>query len=73
MYLNDRQYVDIQQVRDTWLQWTNYLRTQQLGGRDAYTTDRRLNMTAQAWSDYSASIGSISHRRRASDGYYNYN
>lgn len=73
IYLNDWQYVDVSKVRDTWLQWTNYLRTEQLGDRGAYSSDWRLNMTAQAWSDYSASIGSISHRRKASDWYYNYN
>ncbi len=73
VYLNDWQYVDMSQVRDTWLQWTNYLRTEQLGDRGAYAADWRLNMTAQAWSDYSASIGSISHKRKSSDGYYNYN
>lgn len=71
-YINDRQYINMSQVRDTRLSWTNYLRVEQLG-RSSYTTDWRVNATAQAWSDYSASIGSISHRRKASDGYYNYN
>jgi len=72
MYLNDWQYVDMEQVRDTRLQWTNYLRVEQLG-RTPYTRDWRVATTAQAWSDYSVSIGSISHKRKSSDGYYNYN
>ncbi len=73
VYLNDWQYVDVAQVRDTWLQWTNYLRTEQLGDRGAYAADWRLNATASVWSQYSASIWSISHKRKASDAYYNYN
>lgn len=72
IYLNDWQYIDMNQVRNTRLQWTNYLRVEQLG-REPYVRDWRVAATAQAWSDYSASIGSISHRRKASDGYYNYN
>lgn len=73
VYINNWQYVDVSQVRDTWLQWTNYLRTEQLGDRKAYVTDWRLNATATAWSQYAASIGSISHKRKSSDSYYNYN
>ena len=39
IYLNNWQYVNVAQVRDVWLQWTNYLRTEQLGDRDLYIAD----------------------------------
>lgn len=71
IYLNDRQYVDEEKVRQTWLQWTNDLRNEL--GRTPYSIDRRLNSTATARSKWAANIGSISHRRRSGDSYYNYN
>ena len=49
VYLNDRQYVDEAKIRNTWLEWTNNLRTEL--GRTPYTTDRRLNMTAKHRSE----------------------
>lgn len=73
VYINDWQYVDMKKVRNTWLDWTNYLRTQQLWGRNAYDSDWRLDATATAWSQSAAALWNISHKRKSSDGYYNYN
>ncbi len=38
-----------------------------------YEADKQLDFTAQYWSDYSKSIGSISHKRYNSKTYYDYN
>ncbi len=58
---SDIPWVDIEKVRNTWLEWTNWVRWE-LGLSD-YTIDNRLNITATEWSDFSKERGYIIHGR----------
>lgn len=53
--------LDINQVINTWLSWTNSVRLEQW--LSPYTIDTRLNGTAQEWSEYSKNRGYIIHGR----------
>lgn len=53
--------VDINQVINTWLSWTNSVRQEQ--GLSLYSIDTRLNGTAAEWSEYSKNRGYIIHGR----------
>lgn len=53
--------VDINQVINTWLSWTNTVRLEQW--LSPYSIDTRLNGTAQEWSEYSKIRGYIIHGR----------
>lgn len=59
--------VDMNQVINTWLSWTNSVRLEQW--LSPYTIDTRLNGTAQEWSEYSKNRGYIIHGRPG-DGCY---
>jgi uncharacterized protein YkwD len=63
--------VNWQQVRDTWLGWYNAARAET--GLSAYSYNKQLERTAKEWSDYSASIGVMSHKRPGTTAYYDYN
>ena len=54
-------WVDIEKVRQTWLEWTNGVRWDL--GLANYTIDNRLNITATEWSDFSKKQGYIIHGR----------
>ncbi len=58
---NSIRNVDLNRVRDTWLTWTNKVRSEQ--GLNPYSIDIRLNSTATEWSEYSKTRGYIIHGR----------
>ncbi|MDD2693311.1 MAG: CAP domain-containing protein [Candidatus Gracilibacteria bacterium] len=60
-YNNSVKNVDLDRVRNTWLTWTNKVRSEQ--GLAPYTIDTRLNSTATEWSEYSKTRGYIIHGR----------
>lgn len=60
-YNNSIRNVDINRVRDTWITWTNKVRSEQWLA--PYTIDTRLNGTATEWSEYSKTRGYIIHGR----------
>ena len=62
--------VDIDTVRATWFSWVNQARN--AAGLSSYSSSQVLDATAQAWSDYSASIGVMSHSRPGQTAYYDY-
>lgn len=62
--------VDTGKVEETRLQWNNELRaTLELPD---YTLDPRLSATAQERSEKAAVEDKIDHKRKPTDGYYNY-
>lgn len=62
--------IDTGKVEQTWLQWNNELREGlKLPG---YTIDPRLSDTAQEWSENAVENQTIDHKRKPTDGYYNY-
>jgi uncharacterized protein YkwD len=62
--------VDIGRVRDAWFSWVNAARATE--ARSPYQSSRILDATAQAWSDYSVSVGTMSHSRPGQTEYYDY-
>lgn len=62
--------VDLQQVRDAWLSRHNTARANKW--RYSYTWNSELERSAHIWATYLASINSSTHKRKASDNYYNY-
>jgi uncharacterized protein YkwD len=63
-------HVDMEAVRDAWLGWNNQLR--QRLKLQPYSIDNALNVTAANWSAYSASRGTIDHKRTLHAAYYDY-
>jgi len=67
---NTHSSVDIDEVRRAWFEWVNEARAAE--GKDAYDYSNVLDATAQAWSDYSSSVGTMSHTRPGQTEYYDY-
>lgn len=67
------EHIDFDQVRKAWLAWHNELRATE--GLEPYTYHSDLEKSAKSWSDElaSRSVKSGTHKRKESDGYYNYN
>ena len=63
--------VDMAKVREAWFGWVNGARDSE--GKQAYADSLVLDATAQAWSDYMAEAGNMTHMRPGSTGYYDYN
>lgn len=63
--------IDMQRVRQTWLDWYNTERNK-LGLHD-YTYNNALNRSAYIWSDFSMKRGELSHKRPGQTAYYDYN
>lgn len=66
----DMPNIDFDKVRKAWLDRHNALRAQQ--GLQPYSYHRDLEKTAKNWSDYLVSLKKATHKRAATDGYYNY-
>jgi len=62
--------VDIDEVRQAWFNWVNEARATE--GKTPYDYNNILDATAQAWSDYSVSVGTMSHSRPGQTEYYDY-
>lgn len=62
--------VDIDTVRATWFSWVNQARN--ADDLNSYGPSEVLDATAQAWSDYSADVGVMSHTRPGQTDYYDY-
>ncbi len=64
--------IDMSEVRDEWLVWYNSVRDQ--SGLHAYSYNDSLNYSATVWSEYSDSIGTMSHDRpgQSATGDYDY-
>ncbi len=62
--------VDMQAVRDAWLGWHNEARARKW--LYVYKWSPELEITAHNWSVYLASLNASTHKRKASDWYYNY-
>jgi uncharacterized protein YkwD len=63
--------IDMNRVRETWLSWNNTERSKL--GKAPYVYNPQLSRTATAWSNYSASIGVLAHKRPGQTAYYDYN
>jgi hypothetical protein len=63
-------HVDIRQVQDTWLAWTNRVRKRLK--LEPYILDPHLSATAMNWSTYAATRGTINHKRTLQSPYYDY-
>ena len=63
--------VDMEAVNNAWLNRHNEARWWQ--GIYPYQRDEDLSMTAHNWATYLASINNSTHKRKSTDGYYNYN
>lgn len=63
--------VDMSEVRKAWLDWHNAARAAKW--LPALQWDTALEGTAHNWSTYLASINASTHKRKSTDGYYNYN
>lgn len=62
--------IDMQRVRNTWLDWTNSARA--AAGLYGYDYSSDLGRTAAVWSERAESLGYISHTRPGSSAYYDY-
>lgn len=62
--------IDINQVRQTWLDWTNQARAG--AGLEPYTLNRQLDRTALVWSQVSKDRGYMDHKRPGQSAYYDY-
>ena len=62
--------IDTARVEETRLQRNNELRTSM--ELKPYVLDSDLSATAQEWSEVAADRNSIDHKRKPTDGYYNY-
>lgn len=62
--------VNIDTVRTAWFSWVNQARN--ADGLNSYGPSEILDATAQAWSDYSADVGVMSHTRPGQTEYYDY-
>ncbi|MGE3279008.1 MAG: S-layer homology domain-containing protein [Candidatus Altimarinota bacterium] len=63
--------IDMQRVRQTWLEWYNGERRTQ--GLHDYKYNNALNRSAYVWSDFSMQRGELSHKRPGQTAYYDYN
>jgi uncharacterized protein YkwD len=63
--------VDADKIRQTWLDWSNQVRTE-LGVQTLSLNDS-LHMTATEWSNFSKERGYIDHKRTGQTAYYDYN
>ncbi len=62
--------VDMERVRSTWISWYN---DERRGATlPAYKIEDQLNRSATIWSEYSAKVGSMSHKRPEQTAYYDY-
>lgn len=62
--------IDMDKVRQTWLDWYNEERTAL--GLHEYALDDQLNRTATAWSNISRDRGYIDHKRPGQTSYYDF-
>lgn len=62
--------VNMEKVRDAWIQWHNDHRKQLW--LHNYQENAKLNHSAFVWAKHMASLGTWTHKRKASDGFYNY-
>lgn len=62
--------INMQRVRETWLDWTNEARV--AAGLYAYDYNYQLGRTAAVWSERAESLGYISHTRPGSSAYYDH-
>lgn len=62
--------IQLDKVQDHWLNKVNQLRSDYK--LKEYSPNSQLDALAQRWSDYSNSIGSISHKKYWSKSYYDY-
>ena len=62
--------IDLERVKDTWIGWTNDARAAR--GLAPYTEDEQLNRTAYLWSSYGRGLGTMTHTRPGTSGYYDY-
>ena len=62
--------IDLDRVRDTWLEWTNEARA--ANGLSAYVHDEQLDRSAYVWSVYGRERGSMTHTRPGTTAYYDY-
>jgi hypothetical protein len=62
--------IDMDIVRQTWLEWYNKERTAL--GLHEYALDDQLNMTATAWSKISRDRGYMDHKRPGQTSYYDF-
>ncbi|HMY80365.1 MAG TPA: CAP domain-containing protein [Candidatus Absconditabacterales bacterium] len=62
--------IDLDVFQKHWIDQVNSLRGS--SGLTGYTLDSGLSKAAQSWSEYSSSIGSISHSKFGSKLYYDY-
>ena len=63
--------VDATKIRQTWLDWSNQVRTNL--GLGTLALNNSLNMTATEWSNISKDRGYIDHKRTGQTAYYDYN
>lgn len=63
--------INMKIVRETWLKWYNDARSKE--GLNLYKYNENLNYSATQWSEYSNSIGVMSHKRPGQTAYYDYN
>lgn len=70
--INDNEYyLDINQVKNNWLDWNN--QTRQELSLNNYSFNQTLESSAKVWSDSALEKWEISHERNQWDWFYNYN
>ncbi|PID34693.1 MAG: hypothetical protein CR971_01890 [candidate division SR1 bacterium] len=62
--------VDIKEIQKTWMQWHNEVRKKQ--GLSKYVLHDQLNYSAFIWAKHLSTLGTWSHKRKSTDGFYNY-
>lgn len=62
--------IDMDVVRDTWMQWYNDARAAE--GLFAYRYNSQLNRTATNWSEVAKNRGYMDHKRPGTTAYYDY-
>lgn len=61
---------DMDRIRAVWIGWMNEVRAE--AGLSTYAQSRQLDRTATAWAQAMRDRGEITHRRNATDAYYDH-